>query len=68
MDQTDRLNLKKMIQTNEVEDCTNQIRSKKHSQLIKKDVLQLLQLKKEYGNLDYETFDEIRRIYNSTKS
>jgi hypothetical protein len=59
MDQTDRLNLKKMIQTNEVEDCTNQIRSKKHSQLIKKDVLQLLQLKKEYGNLDHDKFDDM---------
>jgi hypothetical protein len=59
MDQTDRLNLKKMIQTNEVEDCTNQIRSKKHSQYIKKDVLHLLHLKKEYGHLDYEKFDEM---------
>jgi hypothetical protein len=59
MDQTDRLNLKKMIQTNEVVDCTGDIRSKKHSQLIKKDVLRLLQLKKDYGHLDYEKFDEM---------
>jgi hypothetical protein len=59
MDQTDRLNLKKMIQTNEVEDCTNEIRTKKHSQSIKKDVLHLLLLKKEYGHLDYDKFDEM---------
>lgn len=59
MDQTDRLHLKKMIQTNDVEDCTNQIRSKKHSQYIKKDVMCLLQLKKDYGHLNYEKFDEM---------
>ena len=59
MDQTDRLNLKKMIQTNEVEDCTNEIRTKKHSKLIKKDVLHLIQLKKEYGHLEYDKFDEM---------
>jgi hypothetical protein len=59
MDQNDRLNLKKMIETNEVEDCTNQIRSKKHSQYIKRDVLQMIKLKKEYEYLDSEKFDEM---------
>jgi hypothetical protein len=59
MDQNDRLNLKKMIETNEVEDCTNQIRSKKHSQYIKNDVLQMIKLKKEYDYLDKEKFDEM---------
>ncbi len=59
MDQTDRLNLKKMIQTNDVEDCTTQIRSKKHSQLIKKDVLHLIRLKNEYGHLDHDKFDDM---------
>jgi len=59
MDQTDRLNLKKMIQNNDVEDCTSQIRSKKHSPLIQKDVLKLIQLKKQYEYLDNEKFDDL---------
>ena len=50
MDNMDRLNLKKMIKTNDVEDCTNEIRSKKHSELIRKDVACMVKLKKEYGN------------------
>lgn len=50
MDNMDRLNLKKMIKTNDVEDCTNEIRSKKHSELIRKDVACMVRLKKEYGN------------------
>jgi len=50
MDNMDRLNLKKMIKTNNVEDCTNEIRSKKHSDLIHKDVSKMIQLKKDYGN------------------
>lgn len=59
MNGTDRLNLKKMIQTNDVKDCTDEIRSKKHSSLIKKDVLRLIQLKQEYDYLDYNKFDEM---------
>lgn len=59
MYQIDRLNLKKMIQANDVEDCTNDIRSKKHSQLIKEDVLNLIQLKKKYKNLDDDEYDRL---------
>jgi hypothetical protein len=59
MNKIDRLNLKKMIETNDVEDCTNQIRSKKHSQYIRKDVLKMIQLKKDYEYLDNEKFDEM---------
>lgn len=59
MNKIERLNLKKMIKTNDVQDFTNEIRDKKHSDIIKKDVLVLMQLKKEYDYLDYNKFDEI---------
>lgn len=46
MDESDRLNLQRMIASNDVEDYTQHIRNKKHSQLIKKDVQKLLNLMK----------------------
>jgi len=46
MDHTDKLNLTKMIDANNVEDCTKEIREKKHSDLIRNDVTCLLSLKK----------------------
>jgi hypothetical protein len=51
MDKLDRLNLNKMINANNVEDCTEEIRSKKHSQLIRDDVTCLMTLKKKYSRL-----------------
>ena len=51
MDNLDRLNLNKMINANNVEDCTEEIRSKKHSQLIRDDVTCLMTLKKKYSRL-----------------
>ena len=61
MDNMDRLNFKKMIKTNNVEDCTNEIRSKKHSDLISKDVSKMIQLKKDYGNgnVNDQKFDDM---------
>ena len=44
MDESDRLNLQKMLASNDVEDYTDYIRTKRHSQLIKKDVQKLLTL------------------------
>ena len=38
MDTLDRLNLNKMIDANNVQDCTNEIREKKHSDLLRADV------------------------------
>ena len=49
MDQFDKLNLNKMIDANNVEDCTKEIREKKHSQLIRDDVTRLMLLKQKYG-------------------
>ena len=51
MNPSEKLNLQKMINENDVEDCTNDIREKKHSQLIKDDVKALLQLKNKYPRL-----------------
>lgn len=58
MNESDRLHLKKMIQVNNVEDYTKDIRMKKHSQLIKNDVLELLDIKK-YHDYYQKNFDEI---------
>ena len=51
MDPLDKLNLNKMINANNVEDCTEEIRQKKHSQLIRDDVTRLITLKQKYSRL-----------------
>lgn len=51
MDTLDRLNLNKMIDANNVEDCTIEIRNKKHSPLIREDVTRMVSLKKKYSRL-----------------
>jgi hypothetical protein len=58
MDNLDRLNLSKMIDANNVQDCTNEIREKKHSQLIRNDVTLLMSLKKRYKKLAETNPDE----------
>ena len=58
----DRLQLQKMIDANNVVDCTEDIRQKKHSPLIKKDVACLLDLKREHSRLSQsnpELFDKM---------
>jgi hypothetical protein len=40
-----------MIDANNVQDCTNEIRNKKHSQLIREDVQRLINLKTKYSRL-----------------
>ena len=51
MDTLDKLNLNKMIDANNVQDCTDDIRAKKHSKLIKDDVTRLVALKQKYSRL-----------------
>lgn len=51
MDTLDRINLNKMIDANNVQDCTNEIREKKHSKLLWEDVSRLVALKKKYSRL-----------------
>ena len=52
MDTLDRINLNKMIDANNVQDCTDEIRAKKHSPLIRDGVAHLLALKKKYSRMD----------------
>ena len=52
MDTLDKINLNKMIDANNVQDCTDEIRAKKHSPLIREGVSHLLALKKKYNRMD----------------
>lgn len=51
MNSLDRIQLEKMIQANDAEDNTDQIRDLKHSALIHQDVGTLLNLKRDYARL-----------------
>lgn len=51
MDPNDKLNLLKMIDANNVEDCTDDIRLKKHSQKLKHEVDNMLKIKSNYSRL-----------------
>ena len=51
MDDSARLQLDKMISANNVEDCTQEIRNKKHSSKIRDDVTRMIELKKKYERL-----------------
>lgn len=62
MNQTERIQLKKMINDNNVEDMTNDIREKKHSEKIRTDVTRMIDLKKKYPRLEKtnpEQFDSM---------
>ena len=52
MNETESLQLKKMISENQVEDQTNDIREKKHSEKIRTDVTRMIELKKKYPRLE----------------
>ena len=58
MNKTDRLNLERLIKENNVEDCTDEIRNKRHSPLIKADVERMMSIKKSYGH-DVKTMNEL---------
>tara|TARA_Y100000768_G_C23988811_1_gene690695 strand:+ start:3834 stop:4325 length:492 start_codon:yes stop_codon:yes gene_type:complete len=62
MNSEDRLQLDKMIQANNVEDCTENIRSKKHSDRIKRDVEKLLEIKKEYSELSKSNPEDLENM------
>ena len=51
MNSTDRLNLERMIKDNDIKDYTEEIRNKKHSDLINNDVKKILFLKSKYNRL-----------------
>ena len=51
LNDTDRLNLQKMIKANDAEDFTGLIRQEKHSALIREEVERLIELKKDFSRL-----------------
>ena len=65
MNNFDKINLEKMIKTNNVEDCTQEIRTKEHSDLIKKHVMILIKLKNDYFRLAKSNPNEFDRLCTS---
>ena len=63
MNNSERIHLQKMINANNVTDCTDEIREKKHSSKIYADVTRLLELKTKYektlGESNPEKFDSM---------
>ena len=58
----DKVQLRQMIDQNNVVDKTDQIRELKHSSKIREDIVQLIQLKQDYAELlktDKESFERI---------
>lgn len=51
MNTSERLQLEKMINDNDVEDCTGEIRKKQHSSKIRDDVSKMIEMKKKYERL-----------------
>ena len=62
MSNEDRLNLQKMINANDVEDQTHIIRDKKHSDLIREQVKDMMFLKKKYTRLEKSNPNEFDQM------
>ena len=62
MNDLDRLNLKKMIQSNDVVDQTDLIRRAKHSKQIRSEAKELIHLRENMTELVDSNFDEFRAI------
>ena len=62
MDNQERLHLSKLINANDVEDVTQNIRDRKHSSLIKKDIDTMMIIQRDYARLSVtspETFNSM---------
>ena len=59
MDDADKLNLQKMINANDVADCTQDIRTKRHSDPIRRDVERMMKIKAANGRLQATNPDEL---------
>ena len=62
MNNSERLQLNKIIQNNDVEDMTSEIRKKCHSDKIKQDVLKMIELKKKYPRLAVSNREQFNSI------
>ena len=65
MNESESLQLKKMISENQVEDQTDDIREKKHSEKIRADVTRMIELKKKYQRLEKTNADQFDNILTS---
>jgi len=62
LDPQQRLDLANMIKANETEDCTEEIREKKQSVLLRNDIKQMVFLKKKYERLSKSNPDEFDKM------
>lgn len=60
-----KLDLSKMIKANDTEDCTEEIRNKKQSQLIRNDIKQMVYLKNKYNRLAKSNPNEFDKMCTS---
>lgn len=65
MNSSESLQLKKMINENNVEDLTDDIREKKHSEKIRTDVTRMIELKKKYPRLEKTNSDQFDHMLTS---
>ena len=62
MNNSERLQLNKIIQNNDVQDMTSEIKKKGHSENIKQDVLKMDELKKKYSRLAESNREQFNSI------
>jgi|TARA_B110000259_G_scaffold151030_1_gene170640 hypothetical protein len=65
MNPNESLQLKKMINENNVEDLTGDIREKKHSEKIRSDVTRMIELKKKYPRLEKSNSEQFDSMLTS---
>ena len=59
MNQSEKLNLKNLIRDYKHESTTDKIRTLKHSEKIRNDVINIIKLKKKYSRLDPKTLQSM---------
>jgi len=62
MNAEDKLNLQKMINANDVADCTDEIRAKRHSGLIRADVNRMIAIKRKNAALQQTNPDALEEL------
>ena len=60
-----KLDLSKMIKANDTEDCTEEIRNKRQSELIRNDIKQMVYLKNKYNRLSKSNPNEFDKMCTS---
>lgn len=65
MNKSEKIQLDKMLKANNTEDCTNEIREKKHSIQLKIDVKKMIDLKEKYKRLKETNSENYSNILKS---